>query len=92
MKSRFIETDIGTEIRCAKCREYWPSDDYSTASGRKHSYCKVCFAAYQKSRRKRALRAIRQEARAFVHAIRTGQTRLAEKHFERSIQLEARLN
>lgn len=42
-----IETDAGTEIQCAKCHEFWPSDlefFYFTA-GRPHSWCKACYLA-----------------------------------------------
>jgi hypothetical protein len=41
-----IESDAGPEIRCAKCREFWPADPefyFIQTDGRPHSWCKACY-------------------------------------------------
>jgi hypothetical protein len=39
-----VETELGTEIRCSKCRDFFPADGeffYST-NGMYSSWCKAC--------------------------------------------------
>lgn len=40
-----IETELGTEIQCAKCLEFWPAekDFFYFNKGRPHSWCKDCY-------------------------------------------------
>ena len=40
-----IETDLGTEVKCAKCGEFWPEDEefFFFNKGRPHSWCKACY-------------------------------------------------
>ena len=40
-----IETEAGSEIRCAKCREFWPIDPefFYIQNGVPHSWCKACY-------------------------------------------------
>lgn len=42
-----IETDLGTEVQCTKCEEFWPCDPefFFFSGGRPHSWCKACYAA-----------------------------------------------
>ena len=45
-KSRETQTtELGEEVRCAACGEFWPADKeffYFTA-GQPHSWCKACY-------------------------------------------------
>lgn len=40
-----IKTEIGDEIKCAKCGEFWPEDPefFYFCRGRPHSWCKDCY-------------------------------------------------
>jgi hypothetical protein len=40
-----IETELGTEIKCASCGEFWPADPefFYFSGGRPHSWCKACY-------------------------------------------------
>lgn len=40
-----IESEIGEEIKCAKCGEFWPADPefFYFCNGRPHSWCKACY-------------------------------------------------
>ncbi|MDB5730711.1 MAG: hypothetical protein JWQ03_606 [Variovorax sp.] len=40
-------TELGEEIRCAKCGEFWPIDPefYFINKGEPHSWCKACYRA-----------------------------------------------
>jgi len=40
-----IETELGTEIQCAKCLDFWPADPefYFFSKGKAHSWCKDCY-------------------------------------------------
>lgn len=40
-----IQTDLGTEVLCCKCNEYWPRDPefFFFSNGRPHSWCKACY-------------------------------------------------
>lgn len=51
-----IETDLGTEIQCAKCKEFWPCDPefFFFQGGRPHSWCKACYADDPKVKANRA--------------------------------------
>lgn len=50
-----IQTDLGTEVLCAKCNEYWPSDPefFYFSGGKPHSWCKACYLADPKVMAKR---------------------------------------
>jgi recombinational DNA repair protein (RecF pathway) len=38
-------TELGEEIQCAKCKEFWPADVefFYFSHGRPHSWCKACY-------------------------------------------------
>lgn len=40
-------TELGREVRCAKCRAYWPADGdfFYMRGGVPHSWCKACYQA-----------------------------------------------
>ena len=40
-----IETELGTEIKCSKCGEFWPEDNefFFYSGGKPHSWCKACY-------------------------------------------------
>lgn len=50
-----IQTDIGTEVLCGKCNEYWPSDPefFFFSGGKPHSWCKACYMADPKVQARR---------------------------------------
>lgn len=40
------ETELGLEIQCSRCREFWPADRdffYFGPDGSPHSWCKACY-------------------------------------------------
>lgn len=41
-----IETELGTEIFCSRCQEFWPCDPefFFFTKGKPHSWCKACYA------------------------------------------------
>lgn len=43
-------TELGTEVVCAKCEEFWPEDSefYFMHGGKAHSWCKACYRADEK--------------------------------------------
>jgi hypothetical protein len=45
-----ITTDLGDEVQCADCGEFWPEDRefYFIYGGKAHSYCKACYRANEK--------------------------------------------
>lgn len=49
---RIIETDLGREQRCSKCREYWPADTefFHQLRDRLSSWCKACCTALKVER------------------------------------------
>ncbi len=74
-----IETDAGTEIQCAKCKDFWPEDKeffYYTPKGGYHSWCKACYqsdpmvgAKVQRGKDKaKALRAANKMDACHAHA------------------------
>jgi hypothetical protein len=40
-------TELGDEIQCSKCREFWPEDPefFFFSKGEAHSWCKACYRA-----------------------------------------------
>lgn len=40
-------TELGEELQCAQCREFWPADRefFYFNNGRAHSWCKACYAS-----------------------------------------------
>lgn len=46
-----IETELGKEIRCSKCGEFWPADTefFFNSGGTLHSWCKACYQTKQKN-------------------------------------------
>lgn len=40
-----IETELGTEIFCSRCQEFWPCDPefFFFTKGKPHSWCKACY-------------------------------------------------
>lgn len=43
-----IQTELGTEIQCAQCKEFWPADGdfFFLSKGTPHSWCKACYQAH----------------------------------------------
>jgi formylmethanofuran dehydrogenase subunit E len=39
------ETELGEEVTCAKCGEFWPADKefFYFSNGKPHSWCKACY-------------------------------------------------
>lgn len=50
-----IETDLGEEIECTRCREYWPADSefFHKGHGGLHTWCKACVTASKRASRLR---------------------------------------
>lgn len=53
MARKTINTELGTEIQCAKCKAFFPADReffYSNPSHKLgcHSWCKACYKVFQK--------------------------------------------
>ena len=70
-KRATMQTELGEEVQCAKCREFWPADTefFFFNKGKPHSYCKACYrstpATLAKVERGAAkVKAQRAEARA----------------------------
>jgi hypothetical protein len=43
------QTELGEEVKCAKCGDFWPADKeffYFQSDGRPHSYCKACYRSH----------------------------------------------
>lgn len=40
-----ISTELGEEIQCTKCLEFWPKDPefFYFSKGEPHSWCKACY-------------------------------------------------
>jgi hypothetical protein len=40
-------TELGVEVQCAKCRDFWPLDKefFFMNNGMPHSWCKACYRA-----------------------------------------------
>jgi hypothetical protein len=64
------ETELGTEVKCASCGEFWPADSefFYFSNGRPHSWCRACYlsdpAINAKRQREVARKAAAREARA----------------------------
>lgn len=45
MSRAVIKTELGIEIQCAKCNEFWPRDPefFFFSKDRPHSWCKACY-------------------------------------------------
>lgn len=45
-----IETELGTEIQCSRCNDFWPADRefFYTARGKLHPWCKACYLSDEK--------------------------------------------
>jgi hypothetical protein len=39
------QTELGEEVQCAKCLEFWPADVefFYFNAGKPHSWCKACY-------------------------------------------------
>ncbi|WP_428718548.1 hypothetical protein [Undibacterium curvum] len=39
------QSELGEEVKCAKCGEFWPADSefFFMNKGRPHSWCKACY-------------------------------------------------
>lgn len=44
------ETELGTEVRCSCCGEFWPEDKefFFVFDGKVHSWCKACYRGNDK--------------------------------------------
>lgn len=40
-----IQSELGTEIQCSQCKEFWPADAdfFFFSKGAPHSWCKACY-------------------------------------------------
>ena len=51
-----LQTELGPELWCSKCREFWPGDAefFYMSKGKPHSWCKACYLEdlVKKGRRK----------------------------------------
>lgn len=45
MTRQHIETELGDEVICAKCGDFWPADPefFYFSNGKPHSWCKACY-------------------------------------------------
>lgn len=55
MARESIHTELGEELECTRCREFWPADDefFSRTSDNRDgfkSWCKACFIGYDRAR------------------------------------------
>lgn len=69
-KRLWRQTEIGDEVQCARCKDYWPADDefFQMPKGRPHSYCKDCANNSPKNIERRAkLAAITKQKRELKH-------------------------
>lgn len=50
MARAHIVSELGREIQCAKCGEFWPDDPefFYQSKGRSHSWCKACYRSDEK--------------------------------------------
>jgi hypothetical protein len=73
MTRQMIETDIGTEVQCAKCKEFWPADleFFYFKDGRPHSWCKACYLADPKVIEKRKRSLVKQESKRVATRVGT---------------------
>lgn len=55
MSRASIQTELGLEIQCSKCRDYWPADPEFFYPGKDqfgfHSWCKACYDANRREKR-----------------------------------------
>lgn len=60
-----IETELGQELRCAQCGEYWPADSefFAFRNGRPRACCKACQRAERKTQAKRPRGSLEGSAR-----------------------------
>ena len=44
------QSEIGDEIKCARCGEFWPADSefFYMSNGKPHSWCKACYQSNPK--------------------------------------------
>lgn len=73
------QTELGEEVKCAKCGDFWPADNefFYFTRGRPHSWCKACYHADPKviakvqrgARKAAAQRAQERAARPFTALI-----------------------
>lgn len=44
------QTELGEEVKCAKCGDFWPSDPefFYFQGGKPHSWCKACYRSDEK--------------------------------------------
>jgi hypothetical protein len=74
--SRFMDTELGRECRCSKCKKYWPADSefFHVSKGVLHCWCKACYAADP-----RVLAKLAKQRNAAVAAVQApGQDSFAE--------------
>ncbi len=61
-------TELGEEVQCAKCKDFWPEDSefYYFTRGKPHSWCKDCYINDDKMKAKvqRFLDKVRKPASA----------------------------
>lgn len=45
------QTELGTEVQCSKCKEFWPADSefFYMKEGKPHSWCKDCYTNDEKT-------------------------------------------
>jgi len=54
-KRQTRETELGPEIQCVKCQEFWPADRefFYMSKGKPHSWCRACYDASPSARGRR---------------------------------------
>jgi len=57
-RDKLIETELGIERWCIRCKDYWPLDFFNKKGNGLHVYCRACM-----TERKRELRAGAQRKR-----------------------------
>lgn len=69
-----IETELGQELRCAQCGEYWPADRefFPFRNGRPRACCKACHSAGRKTQPRRPRGSLKASARR-TQGVKTNQ-------------------
>ena len=67
-----IETELGREIQCTKCGEFWPDDTefFYQCNGRSHSWCKACYRNDEKviAKNQRGVERLKEKRASLKHS------------------------
>lgn len=67
MKKRATrESELGLEVQCSQCKEFWPADQefFYFLRGQPHSWCKACYMGSESFARKRERFLVKQKQQA----------------------------